>query len=327
MKIAFVLDRLAALNPAVDATVALMRAAQAHGHTVYSVEVASLCWLRAEAGHPGVFAEVAQLQLPDEEEIASGAYWYRECSRGVSALRIFDRVLLRCNSSADGDMQATTWLLARAEAEGVRVFNRPAALRDLGDKLGLAELAEFTDFTPPMLVSRQLEQLQGFIEDQRDVILKPVQGCGGRDVFRVHRHDSNRNAILDLLTQQGRRTIIAQRYLPEIKQGDRRIFIAGDQVLPYCLVRIPRTGETRASLETGCHASARELTRHERQMAESLVPLLYQRGIIFAALDMIGDYLCEINITNPGGLVELQRLSGFDAATACMQVLERRGLP
>lgn len=319
MKLAFVVERLNTLQPLRDSTVALMRAASQRGHSLYAIDAPSLCWLRADPGQPSVFGEAVQVAIQPEDSES----WYQEAGRGVMALCNFDAVLVRREPPLDQEYIATTWLLERAEAEGVRVFNRPALLRQYGDKLGIAE---FPELTPPTLVSRQLAQLQGFIEEQRDVILKPLDGAGGRGVFRVHRHDSNRNVILETLTRQGSQTIMAQRYLSEIKQGDRRILVIAGKVVPYCLVRIAKAGEARASLETGAQVSAREITRHERGVAEELAGWLNQRGVFFAALDLIGDYLCEINLTCPAGLVELSQLSGLDVAAACITALEGRCL-
>lgn len=176
---------------------------------------------------------------------------------------------------------------------------------------------------PTTLITRHLRQLREFIDSERDVILKPVDGGEKVRVFRVHRNDRNRNAIAEALTDDGRRTIIAQRYLPEIDQGDKRILLIAGKVVPWCLARIPRAGETRGSLAAGGTGVAQELSPRDREIAETLAPQLLKRGLLLVGLDVIGDYLTGINVSHPGGMVELRQQSGFDAAGATISAIER----
>ena len=315
LKLAFVLDPLDSLKAWKDSSVAMMRAAERHGHEVYAIEAHSLGWRTPDAnGHGGVFAEVIHLHpRPDDHD------WYRETGRAWRALREFDAVIMRKDPPFDAEFLAATWLLERAEAEGVKVFNRPRALREHSEKLSIAE---FPQFTPPTLVSRHPAQLQHFIDEERDVIVKPLDGMGGTGIFRVHRNDPNRNVILETLTANGQRTIMAQRFLPAISQGDKRILLIGGKPVPWCLARIPKAGETRGNLAVGGTGIAQELSARDHEIAATLGPLLLKRGLILVGLDVIGDHLTEINVTSPTCMVEIRQQTGFDAAGAFITVIE-----
>jgi glutathione synthase len=210
-------------------------------------------------------------------------------------------------------------LLERAEADGVRVVNRPRALRDHSEKLAIMD---FPDFAPPTVVSREAVQIHHFIDEQRDVILKPLDGMGGSQIFRVHRHDPNRNVIVETLTLDGTRTIMAQRYLPEISAGDKRILLIAGKPVPWCLARIPKAGETRGNLAAGGTGVVQELSADDRRIAEALGPVLFKRGLVLVGLDVIGSHLTEINVTSPTCMVEIRQQSGFDAASAFISALE-----
>ncbi|MDR3323774.1 MAG: glutathione synthase [Zoogloeaceae bacterium] len=316
LRLAFVIDPLAHLKAGQDSTVAMMRAAEKHGHEVFAIEAASLGWRRPEhPGQPGVFGMAYHLSIrPDDHD------WYRETGFEAMPLNAFDAVLMRKAPPFDAEYVTATWLLERAEAEGARVYNRPRALRDHSEKLAIAE---FDRYTVPTLVSRDLGLIQHFIDAQRDVIVKPLDGMGGHQVFRIHRNDSNRNAILEMLAWNGRRTIMAQRYMQEIAHGDKRILLLGGQVAPWCLARIPKAGETRGNLSAGGTGVAQELTPRDREIAAHLGPLLWQRGLMIVGLDVIGEHLTEINVISPTCMVEIRQQTGFDAASVCIAILER----
>ena len=314
LRLAFVVDPLPELKAWKDSTVAMMRAAERHGHEVYAIDCASLGWRRPEHGQGGVFGEAVHLATrPDDHD------WYRETSRGSQALTAFDAVVMRKDPPFDIEYVTATWLLERAEANGVRVFNKPRALRDHSEKLAIAE---FGQFTAPSLVSRDAHVLNAFIDAERDVILKPLDGMGGSQIFRVHRNDPNRNVIVETLTHEGARTVMAQRYLPEIAHGDKRILLIAGKPVPYCLARIPKAGETRGNLAAGGTGVAKELSARDRQIAEALGPVLFQRGLMLVGLDVIGDHLTEINVTSPTCMVEIRQQTGFDAAGAFISALE-----
>ena len=315
LKLAFILDPLDSLKAWKDSSIAMMRAAEKHGHEVFAIDAATLGWRRPETGHPGgVFGEAVHLRLrPDDHD------WYRETGREYWPLKNFDAVIMRRDPPFDFEYLTATWLLERAEASGVKVFNRPRALRDHSEKISIAE---FDQFTPPTLVARDINQLQRFIEEYRDVILKPLDGMGGSQIFRIHRNDPNRNVILETLTHEGSRTVMAQRYLPEISAGDKRILLIAGKPVPYCLARIPKAGETRGNLAVGGTGVAQDLSPRDREIAETLGPILFKRGLMLVGLDVIGTHLTEINVTSPTCMVEIRQQTGFDAAGAFITAIE-----
>jgi glutathione synthase len=315
LKLAFVVDPLEHLKAWKDSSIAMMRAAEHHGHDVYAIDAATLGWRKPEAGHPGgVVGEATHLLLrPDDHD------WYRETGREWMPLTAFDGVVMRKDPPFDFEYLTATWLLERAEADGVKVFNRPRALRDHSEKLALMEFAQFA---PSTAISRDMAQIHHFIDEERDVILKPLDGMGGSQIFRVHRNDPNRNVIVETLTHEGARTIMAQRYVPEISHGDKRILIIAGKAVPFCLARIPKAGETRGNLAVGGTGVAQELSARDREIAEALGPVLFKRGLMLVGIDVIGDHLTEINVTSPTCMVEIRQQSGFDAAGAFITAIE-----
>lgn len=316
LRLAFVIDPLDSLKAWKDSTVAMMRAAERHGHQVCAVDCSSLSWRRPEAaGQPAVWCEAVHLRTrPDDHD------WYRETGSETMPLKTFDAVLMRKDPPFDVEYVTATWLLERAEAEGVRVFNKPRALRDHSEKLAIAE---FDRFTVPSLVARDMHALHRFIDEQRDVVLKPLDGMGGSQVFRVHKNDPNRNVIVETLTRCGERSVMAQSYLPAITRGDKRILLIAGQVVPYCLARIPKAGETRGNLAAGGTGVAQELSARDREIAETLAPILWQRGLLLVGIDVIGEHLTEINVTSPTCMVEIRQQTGYDAASALVSAIER----
>ncbi|MFZ4535845.1 glutathione synthase [Propionivibrio sp.] len=316
MRFAFVLDPLDSLKAYKDSSIAMMRAAQAAGHAVWATQQSAIHW---SALH-GVCAEAVHLEMLDDD-----SEWYVEIDRHVVPLRDFAAVVMRKDPPFDIAYVTSTWLLSRAEAEGARVFNRPQALRDHSEKLAIAEFAQFA---VPTLVAREAARIHAFIEVQGDTILKPLDGMGGSQIYRVRRDDPNRNVIVETLmydafTHDGTRTIMAQRYIPEIADGDKRILIVGGEVVPYCLARIPMAGETRGNLAAGGSGVAREITARDREIAEALAPVLAARGLLLIGIDVIGDWLTEINVTSPTCMVEICEQTGFDAAALFIAALER----
>jgi glutathione synthase len=310
MRIAFIVDPLDQLKAYKDSSIAMMRAAERHGHEVWAIQVDSLRWTQAS----GVQAEALQLHArPDDHD------WYREIGRGLRGLNEFDAVVMRKDPPFDVEYVTATWLLERAEAEGARIFNKPRALRDHSEKFATAE---FPQFTVPALVTRDAQALQTFIDAQRDVVMKPLDGMGGSSIFRVHRNEPNRNVIIETLTQLGQRTVMAQRFIPEISHGDKRILLINGKPVPYSLARIPKAGETRGNLAAGGTGVAQELSPRDRLIAETLGPTLAARGLFLVGLDVIGDWLTEINVTSPTCMVEIQQQTGFDVAGAFITALE-----
>ena len=311
MRIAFILDPLGALKAYKDSSVAMMRDAQRRGHEVYAVMRGALTWRDGV-----VAAEATRLELfPDQRE------WVAELERERLPLNRFDAVLMRQDPPFDFEYIAATWLLERAEAQGARVFNRPRAVRDHNEKISITEFPQFTATT---LVARDAADIDAFIDEMGDAILKPLDGMGGSSIFRVGRADPNRNVIVETLTNFGTRTIMAQRYLPEIANGDKRILLIDGEPVPHCLARIPKPGESRGNLAAGGTGVARPLSPRDREIAQTLGPILAARGLLLVGLDVIGECLTEINVTSPTCFVEIAEQSGCDVAALFLDALERQ---
>ncbi|MDR0575978.1 MAG: glutathione synthase [Candidatus Accumulibacter sp.] len=310
MRLAFIVDPLDTLKAYKDSSVAMMRAAQAAGHSVFAVPQPSLTWTTEH----GVRAEATQVTLLEGDHP-----WCEEGARALLPLRDFTAVIMRKDPPFDMEYVASTWLLERAEAEGARVFNSPRALRDHSEKFSVAEFARFA---APTLVARDATRIGEFIGAYHDVVLKPLDGMGGREIFRVREDDPNRNVIVETLTRGGRRTIMAQRFIPEIVDGDKRILIVGGEVVPHCLARIPMAGETRGNLAAGGRGEARPLTPRDFEIAKALAPTFAERGLLFVGIDVIGDWLTEINVTSPTCMVEIRQQTGYDAAALFIRKIE-----
>lgn len=316
LKCCFVTDPIASLAAYKDSSVAMMRAAERRGHEVYVIESQTLYWRRPDApGDTGVHGEAIYLYTHLDDQV-----WYREAGRQVLPLSHFDVVLMRKDPPFDQNYLMLTWLLERAEADGVRVFNRPAALRDHSEKLSISE---FPQFAVPTLVTRNIAQLNAFVDEHERVVLKPLYGMGGRGIVFVGQRDVNRNVLIETLTADGREAVMAQAYIPQIKEGDKRILLVAGQVVPFALARIPKPGELRGNLAAGAKGMAQHLSSRDREIGEALAGLLYRRGLIVVGIDVIGDYLTEINVTSPTGLVEIAQQTGFDAANMLMLALEQ----
>lgn len=310
MKLCVILDPLPSLQPAKDSTYAMMVEAARRGHSLYVMMQDALMWKDQR-----VKGWATTLRLTGDE-----ADWYRQGAPELVTLADFDAVLMRKDPPFDMEYVTSTWLLERAVAEGARVYNDPRALRDHSEKLAIAE---FPQFTVPTLVTRLADELQSFIDEQRDVVLKPLDGMGGAGIFRVSHSDLNRNAIVELLSQQGRRTLMAQRYIPEISAGDKRILLIGGEVVPYSLARIPMAGEWRGNLAVGGRGVAQPLSPRDQEIAAALGPVLAARGLLLVGLDVIGDYITEINVTSPTCFREITAQTGFDVAAMYLDALEQ----
>ena len=309
LKIAFILDPLAQLTAYKDSSIAMMREATRRGHAVYAIQRPALTW------HDGIVgARVEKLAVCNDD----GAWYSVEHTEQV-ALTAFDAVVMRQDPPFDFEYITATWLLERAVAGGARVFNDPRAIRDHSEKLAITEFAQFT---APTLVSRSAEVINAFIDAQGDTVLKPLDGMGGSQIFRVSADDYNRNVIIETLTELETRTIMAQRYLPEIAEGDKRVLIIGGEVVPYSLARIPKAGETRGNLAAGGRGVAMPLTEREREIAETLAPTLWARGLMVVGLDVIGGHLTEVNVTSPTCFVEIATQTGFSVAGLFLDRLE-----
>ena len=252
------------------------------------------------------------------------AWWHDESIAKDTPLQEFSAVLMRKDPPFDMEYVYATHMLEYAEAQGARVFNSGAAIRNHPEKLAITEFAKFTT---PTLVTRDMNRLRAFHAEHHDVIVKPLDGMGGTGVFRLAPHETNLNAILEALTHDGTRTIMAQRYIPEIKQGDKRILLIGGEPVPFCLARIPLAGETRGNLAAGGRGVAQPLTERDWAIAREIAPQLVTRGLLLVGLDVIGDYVTEINVTSPTCFVEITEQTGFNVAEFFVQALERAVAP
>lgn len=312
MKIALIVDPLHQLKAYKDSSVAIMRTAQARGHTVFAIMRDQI---HIRDGVVSAVATPIKVQADDHA-------WFSAEPMERHPLKDFDAVLMRQDPPFDAEYVTATWLLERAEAQGARVWNRPDAIRDHSEKVAIAE---FPAFTPTTLISRDPAEIQAFIDELGDTILKPLDGMGGNGIFRIRRDDPNRNAIIETLGAEGSRTLMVQRYLPQIADGDKRVLLIGGEVMPYSLARIPKAGETRGNLAAGGRGVAMPLTPREREIAEALAPTLWARGLMIVGLDMIGGHLTEINVTSPTCMVEIRQQTGFDIPEKLVIALEKQG--
>ena len=311
MQLLFIIDPPDTLKAYKDTTVSMMRAAQARGHAVFLCEQASLAWREGE-----VAADSLRISLADNDED-----WYRAHEHARRSLSSFDAVLMRKDPPFDLEYVTSTWLLSAAERSGARVFNAPGAVRDHNEKLAIAE---FPQYVAPTLVSRDPGQLHAFIDAHRDVVVKRLDAMGGENIFRVRTDDPNRNVIIETMARGGDRSVMAQRYIPEIRDGDKRILLIDGKPVPYCLARIPKPGESRGNLAAGGRGVAQPLSPRDREIAQGLGTLLAGRGLLLVGLDVIGDWLTEINVTSPTCFREIQDQTGFDAAAMFLEALERK---
>ena len=310
MKLAIILDPLESIKTYKDSTYAVMRAAHARGHELYVMEQHEMV-LRDDA----VTGFARKLDLVDD-----ALHWYTLEAPAWHRLSDFNVTLMRKDPPFDMEYIYSTYLLELAEAQGAQIFNRPAAIRDFNEKLSTAK---FPEFTPPTLVTRQEALIREFIEQHGDIILKPLDAMGGSSVFRIRRNDPNLNVIVETMTQLGARTVMAQRYIPEISLGDKRVLLIDGEPVPYALARIPKTGETRGNLAAGGKGVAQPLSERDREIAAALGPKLKEAGLFLVGLDVIGDWLTEINVTSPTGMQEIASQTGFDVAGMFVDALER----
>lgn len=310
MKLAFIVDPLESLQPKKDSSIEMMRAAVRRGHTLHAIEPGGLHLAQGQ-----VLARAIPITLTGET-----SPWFSALAPALLPLTHFDAVLMRKDPPVDSEYLYATHLLELAESAGVRVFNRPRALRDFNEKLAAAR---FPELSPPLLVSCREDVLRDFVRTQGDVIFKPLDSMGGNEIFRVSEQDPNFGVILETMTRRGQRTIMAQRYLPAIVDGDKRILVVDGEVMPYCLARIPASGETRGNLAAGGSGRAQPLSPRDRFIAEAVAPTLKEAGLLLVGLDVIGDCLTEINVTSPTCMREIRDQTGVDTGQAVIEALER----
>ncbi len=309
MKIAFAADPLSGFNLAKDSTYAMMREAAARGHELHAFRHADMI-----VSDGRVQANVSRIRLTGQ-----AGSWFQVEETRQCAPSDFDVVVERTDPPFNMEYIYATYLLELAESQGARVVNRPAAIRNHNEKLAITG---FPQFTAPTLVTSDAAQVRAFHATHRDIILKPLDGMGGTGIFRVRDDGLNLGAIVETLTADGARTIMVQRFIPEIAHGDRRVLLIGGKVVPYCLARIPQAGEVRGNLAAGGTGVAMPVSEREREIGEALAPVLLERGLLLVGLDVIGHHLTEINVTSPTCFQEIMQQTGFDVAGMFVDALE-----
>ena len=308
MKLAFILDPLDQLKTAKDSSLAIMHEALSRGHQVF-----------VSLQHD-LFLRHGQAKLVTKPWTFNGSMSVVGESQ-ESLPTAFDALIMRKDPPFDNEYLYSTYLLEIAANQGAKVYNSPSAMRNWNEKLSVTR---FIDLAPASLVTANNALLREFLQEQQDIVVKPLDGMGGSSVFRLNTKDPNLGVILETITDFGRRTIMAQRYLPEILQGDKRIIMIDGEPLPYALARIPMAGETRGNLAAGGTGVAQDLSKRDLSIAHTVGPVLKQAGLFFVGLDVIGEYLTEINVTSPTGMVEIAQQTDCRPAAVFMNALERQ---
>ena len=310
MQLLFIADPLESFKTYKDTTFAMMREAQRRGHTIAACQPQELMW---ERGGP-VRAHVRDIVLTGHADD-----WFSVRQERAVALAEFDAVIMRKDPPFDSEYFYATHLLEQAERDGARVFNTPRALRDHPEKLAILE---FPQFIGPTLVTRDARDIRRFHAEHRDIILKPLDGMGGMGIFRVGPDGMNLGSIIETLNQGGAQSVMVQKFLPEIAQGDKRVLIIGGKPVPFSLARIPQGSEVRGNLAAGGKGVAQPLSARDLELAEALGPILQERGLLLAGVDVIGSCITEINVTSPTCFQEIQQQTGCDVAALFVDALE-----
>lgn len=308
MKLVFILDPLPQLKAAKDSSLAIMREAASRGHALFVSLQHDLFLRHGQAkliARPCTFnGQLAVLGEGEEYQPSD-----------------FHALIMRKDPPFDNEYLYSTYLLEMAAKQGAKVYNNPSAMRNWNEKLSVTR---FIELAPTSLVTANNALLRDFLYEQQDIVVKPLDGMGGSSVFRLKTNDANLGVILETVTDFGRRTIMAQRYLPEILQGDKRIIMIDGEPLPYALARIPMAGETRGNLAAGGKGVAQALSARDLNIAQTVGRVLKQEGLFFVGLDVIGDCLTEINVTSPTGMVEIAQQTDCQPASVFMDALERQ---
>jgi glutathione synthase len=310
MKLLFITDPIESFKVYKDSSFAMMREAQRRGHALLACEPRHVSWRRGG----GLVAQAQAITL------TGGDRWYEAGNQGAVPLHQVDAVLMRKDPPFDSEYFYATHLLQQAQREGARVFNDPAALRNHPEKLAILE---FPQFIAPTLVTRDAADVRAFHAEHKDLILKPLDGMGGMGIFRVREDGLNLGSIIETLNRHGATTLMVQKFLPQISEGDKRVLVIGGAPVPFALARIPQGGEVRGNLAAGGKGVARPLTERDREIAATLGPILAARGLLLVGLDVIGDCLTEINVTSPTCFQEITQQSGFDVAAMFIDALEQ----
>ncbi len=311
MKIGIIMDPIAGINIKKDSSFAMLLAAQAKDWNIYYMEMSDLF---LADNIPG--ARMRRLKVED-----NNTHWFEFQDEITCDLSSLDIILMRKDPPFNMEYIYATYMLEHAQQQGTLIVNNPEALRDANEKLFISW---FPQCIAPTLVTRNTDHIFKFIDEHKDIILKPLDGMGGTSVFRIQHSDANANVIIETLTNKGARFSMAQRYLPEVREGDKRILLIDGEPIPYALARIPQANENRANLVAGGDAKGIELTDKDRWICEQLAPVLREKGLLFVGIDVIGDYLTEINITSPTCIRELDTLYDLNIANELMSIIEKK---
>lgn len=311
MRIGIVLDPLDSLKIYKDSTYTMMVEAAARGHELWVMMQEGLLWKDGK-----VLGAMQALTLTGSTD----ANWYTVGDVVTRPLAELDGVVMRKDPPFDIEYVTSTWMLEHAMRQGARVFNDPRAVRDHSEKLSIMQ---FSQFCAPTIVTRLVDELNAFIDQHRETVVKPLDGMGGAGIFRVTADDPNRNIIVETVTEFGQRMVMGQRYIPAITEGDKRILVIGGEAVPYSLARIPKAGEFRGNLAAGGRGVARPLSERDKQIAKTLGPELANRGLLLVGLDVIGEHLTEVNVTSPTCFREIMDQTGFNVAGMFIDALER----
>ena len=308
IKLGIVMDPIGQINFKKDTSLALLNAAQERGCELFYMEQADLS---IQAGR--AYGRMAPIKVAMNQD-----HWFDLGEYQDRLLADLDIILMRKDPPFDGEFIYSTYILERAEQEGVLIANKPQSLRDCNEKVFATA---FADLMSPTIVTRRSDLLKQFHREHGDVIFKPLDGMGGSSIFRLRQDDPNVSVIIETLTNHGQQQIMAQRFIPDITAGDKRILMIHGEPVPYCLARIPADGETRGNLAAGGRGVTQPLSDSDRAIAEKIGPELKARGLYFVGLDIIGNYVTEINVTSPTCVREISRDSGIDVATQLIDAL------
>jgi glutathione synthase len=309
MKIAFLADPLSTFKTYKDSTYAMMVEANQRGHEVYAFQQKDMA---VEQGV--VTAHVQRISFTGDPKD-----WYRAADPVETNLGEFDAILQRKDPPFDMEYVYGTYLLELAEKQGAKVFNKPSAIRDHNEKVAITQ---FSEFTSPTLVTGDEARIRAFQKQHGDIILKPLDGMGGAGIFRIGADGMNLGSVIETLTGNGKYTIMAQRYIPDIVKGDKRILVINGKPVPFSLARIPQNGEVRGNLAAGGIGVAQPLTERDFEIAHALGPILAARGLLLVGLDVIGDFLTEVNVTSPTCFQEITQQAGFPVAATFIDAVE-----
>ena len=311
IKLGIVMDPISDINIKKDSSFAMLLAAQSRGYQLYYMEMKDLAMVNGKA-----MATMSPLRVEDNSES-----WYELGESEDTPLAELDAILMRKDPPFDTEFVYATYMLERAEDEGVLIVNKPQSLRDANEKLFTAWFAEFT---PETIVTRDEQRIRQFHQQKGDIILKPLDGMGGSSIFRVKQKDPNLGVIIETLTNHGQQYAMAQAFIPDITSGDKRILVVDGEPVPYSLARIPQKGETRGNLAAGGRGVAQPLSESDFAIARAIGPELKKRGLIFVGLDVIGDKLTEINVTSPTCIKEIEAAYDVDITGMLMDAIETR---